>query len=242
MYTKISLRLSGIDLRDPDAYSLVPEELSDLGFEANGGVSSAVFVAEDDASPIGAALDAARCIAKHMRGVVVTEVYDELVSTADIAARCEVGAEAVRLWVTGQRRRASRPFPAPRQVVGSGSKPMSLWAWRDVLAWTREVIGLDPDEDVTYLDDSQLAELNAELATLGDTPPADSWHAIESGSWHAIESGRVSVVSIRTETLHAGSSLTTSTERLDRSMQRIDAALYSPKVTSDGPYKRVARR
>lgn len=225
MFTKIALRLSGIDLRDPEAYNRIPEDLSHLGFEANGGVSSAVFATED-ARPLGAALDAARCIAKHIPGVHVTEVYDELVSTADIAVRCEVGAEAVRLWVNGRRRSAQRPFPAPRQVVGHGAKPMSLWAWRDVLAWTREVVGIDADEDVTYLDDTQLAELNAELAGCGAGPAQSPWQPMESTT--------LSVVAVRAETVQVSNT--------DATLQRIDETLYGERVTTRSPSRRPAAR
>lgn len=223
MFTKIALRLSGIDLRDPEAYNQIPEDLSYLGFEANGGVSSAVLATED-ARPLGAALDAARCVVKHVPGVHVVEVYDEMVSTADIAVRCEVGAEAVRLWVNGRRRSAQRPFPTPRQVVGHGAKPMSLWAWRDVLAWTREVVGIDADEDVSYLDDIQIAELNAELAGCGA-----GW---AESPWQRLESNTVSVVAVRTETVQVSNT--------DVTLQRIDETLYGERVSIRTPYRRPA--
>lgn len=223
MFTKIALRLSGIDLRDPEAYSRIPEDLSYLGFEANGGVSSAVF-ATDDARPIGSALDAARCIAKHIPGAHAVDVYDELVSTADIAVRCEVGAEAVRLWVNGRRRSAQRTFPPPRQVIGHGAKPMSLWAWRDVLAWTREVVGIDADEDVTYLDDAQVAELNAELAGCSASSATSEWRPLESST--------VSVVTVRTETVRVSN--------LDATLERIDETLFGARVPTRAPSRRPA--
>ncbi len=95
-----------------------------------------------------------------MPGVTVVDVYDELVSTSDIAARSGVAAEAVRLWAAGKRRADRVPFPMPRQVVGGGSggKTMSLYAWREVVSWISEVIGIDPDEHVEYLADAQLAD------------------------------------------------------------------------------------
>jgi hypothetical protein len=167
MTVKIALRLSGLDLREPSAYERLENlDLGDLFFEANDGVSLAVLFT-DDVDPEWVVTDAARRIAKLLPGVTVAAVHDELVSTADIAARCTVAPEAVRLWAAGKRRSTLRRFPAPRQVVGaaSGGKTMSLWAWRDVLDWVREVIGIDPDEDVTYLDDTALACLNADLTS-----------------------------------------------------------------------------
>lgn len=180
MTVKIPLRLRGLDLRDVDAYDLIPPDLADLSWEANGGVSLAV-VYSDDPVPVAAAVDSARRIVKLMPGVEVAEVHDELVSIPDIAARAGVAAEAVRLWALGKRRASLRPFPAPRQVVGSGSggKSMSLYGWRDVVSWIRDVIGIDPDGGIDYLNDAQHAELNVELVSIVS---AAAWHAIDAGT------------------------------------------------------------
>jgi hypothetical protein len=104
-------------------------------------------------------------------------VHDELVSIPDIAVRAGVAAEAVRLWAAGKRRASLRPFPNPRQVVGSGSsgKTMSLYAWREVVPWIREVIGADSDDGIEYLTDAQLAHLNAQLV---DIAPTVAWQPI----------------------------------------------------------------
>ena len=168
MTAKIMLRLRGIDLRDLSNHELIPPALEDLSFESHGPVSIAV-VYSDDPDPASAAYDWARLIGEHLPGVTVTEVFDELVSTSDIAARCGVAPEAVRLWAAGRRRAALRPFPTARQVVGTGSggKTSTLYAWREVLYWVREVLGSDPDEAITYLDDQMIAYLNAEIADLG---------------------------------------------------------------------------
>jgi hypothetical protein len=169
MTVKIPLRLQGIDLRATEAYDRIPTELEELFWMANGGVSLAiVYSAEQESVAAADAADWARRIAKHMPGVLAAEVHDELVSVSDIAARACVAPEAVRLWAVGKRRASLRPFPAPRQVVGTGSggKSMSLYAWREVLLWIREILDTDPDEDIEYLSDVQLADLNAQLATI----------------------------------------------------------------------------
>lgn len=178
MPVKIALRLRGIDLRRPDEYLRIPEELGDLQFEATGPISCALL-ATNDSEPVWVATQAARRIVKHLTAVAVTGVYDELVSVADIAARCDVGAEAVRLWTTGKRRGGVRPFPAPQQVVsfGPAGKTMNLYAWRDVVLWVREVIQLDPDEGVEFLTDAQLADLNAHLHAAGDFASVDAMTA-----------------------------------------------------------------
>jgi hypothetical protein len=43
---------------------------------------------------------------------------------------------------------------------------MSLYAWREVLSWIREILGTDPDEGIEYLSDTQLADLNVDLAAI----------------------------------------------------------------------------
>jgi hypothetical protein len=176
MTVKIPLRLRGIDLRDVEAYDRIDPGLEELFWEANGGLSLAVVYSDEPASAAGRdAADWARRIAKLMPGVTVADVHDELVSTSDIAARAGVAAEAVRLWAAGKRRATLAPFPAPHQVVGGGSggKTMSLYAWREVVSWVREVIGIDPDEGIEYLDDARMTDLNAELAAIMTAP---GWH------------------------------------------------------------------
>jgi hypothetical protein len=167
MAVKIPLRLRGLDLRDVGAYARIPPDLADLSWEASGGLSLAV-VYSDAPNPVAAAADSARRIVKLMPGVEIAEVHDELVSVSDIAARAGVAAEAVRLWALGKRRASLRPFPAPRQVVGSGSggKTMSLYGWRDVVSWIRDVIAVDPDEGIDYLNDAQHAKLNSALVAI----------------------------------------------------------------------------
>ena len=169
MTVKIPLRLQGIDLRDSDAYDRVDREVAELFWMSNGAVSLAVLFS-DEAPPVAVAdaTDYARRIAKLMPGVFVAEVHDELVNTSDIAARAGVAHEAVRLWASGKRRASLRPFPVPRQVVGSGpgGKSVSLYAWREVVSWIRDILGADPDEGIEYLGDLALANLNAELAAI----------------------------------------------------------------------------
>jgi hypothetical protein len=179
MTVKIPLRLQGIDLRDTEAYDCIPPELEDLFWMANGAVSLAVVLSDDhEAVAVADAADWSRRIAKHMPDVLVAEVYDELVSVSDIAARAGVAPEAVRLWAARKRRASLRPFPVPRQVVGTGSggKTMSLYAWREVLSWIREILGTDPDEGIEYLSDTQLADLNADLAAI--RAERSTWHPI----------------------------------------------------------------
>lgn len=164
MTRKIPLHVRGIDLRDVAAYERIPEDLLDLDWKAAGAVSLAV-VYVDGPDAVSEAIEAARRIQKHLSGVTVVGVHDELVTLGDVAVRCSVADEAVRLWAAGKRRASGRAFPGPRQVVSaSAGKSTSLYAWREVVSWVREVVRVDPDEGIDYLDDAGIAEVNAEIA------------------------------------------------------------------------------
>jgi hypothetical protein len=112
-----------------------------------------------------------------MPGVRVAEVHDELMGIPGIAARCGVTHDLVQAWTAMRPRAYRRPFPAPRQAVdgGLGASLIRLYAWRELVGWLREVIRIDPEEGIDYLDDEQHAALNAELAV---DPSQPGWHPI----------------------------------------------------------------
>lgn len=179
MSVKIALRLSGLDLRAVESYLRIPEELGELGFEAKGPISLAV-VHSDSSTPAFEAAEWARKIAKLMPGVHVVGVHEELVSISDIALRCGVAPEAVRLWATGKRRTKPRPFPAPRDTVGQGERgrTLAVYCWAEVASWVREALSIDPDDGVDYLSPRQIADLNVELAHLDA-----EWPHVHDGGW-----------------------------------------------------------
>jgi hypothetical protein len=197
---KIALRLSGLDLRAVESMLRIPDELAELGFQARGPISYAVLYAECD-SPAHEAADWAREISKQMPGVRVAGVYDGLLGMAQIAVRCTVAPEAVRLWAAGKRRSAVRPFPAPREVIeqGRSGKLAPLFTWPEVLTWVRDVLGTDPDEGVTYLSPRQVADLNAELAHLDNSVDGwVGWHSMERAAAHVTARVSRSVTSTAT--------------------------------------------
>lgn len=165
MTTKVSLRLSGVDFRDPAAFEQLPAELEDVMFEAVGELSLATLFL-DGPAPELEALTWARRIEETLTGVEVAGLHDELVSLTEIAARCAVGAEAVRLWASGRRRAQLRAFPAPAEVIGAaGGKLMHLYRWRAVVGWVREVLDRDPEEGTDFLDDAATTHLAWMLAS-----------------------------------------------------------------------------
>jgi hypothetical protein len=169
MTIKISLRLSGLDLRDDTAYKRIPPQLQELGWEASGDVTVAIVYTDETAPPaVRTAARWAELIKKLMPGVTVTGVYDELVSSSDIAHRAGVTTEAVRLWATGKRRTALIAFPpAVDHVGGDGGRTTSVYAWRKIVPWVRQVLGTDLDEGIEYLTDARMAELNAVITSAG---------------------------------------------------------------------------
>jgi hypothetical protein len=145
----------------------------------------AVF--HSDSGPSGAVREAvawAEHIETLMPGVRVAEAHDELAGISDIAARSGAHVAAVEAWADGRSRAGLRPFPEPRQVVGDplSGEPMNLYAWREVLSWLREVVGIDPERGIDYLSDADYAAINVELATTSAGLAADG---VEPG-WRPI--------------------------------------------------------
>lgn len=196
MAVKVAMRLAGLDLRETEAYLRIPEELSELGFQAKGPISYAVMYS-DARNPAYEAADWARLIAKLMPGVRVVGVYEELLNAAQIAARCGVAPEAVRLWATGQRRASLRPFPAPHEVVeqGRSGKLAPLWSWSEVVSWVRDVLGEDPEEGVQFLTPVQVADLNAEIAHIESAPHSRNRVPSPPAEWQPMQGSAQSVTS-----------------------------------------------
>lgn len=167
MLVRFALLLRGLDMRSADDRARIPERLHDLVFEASEELTYVVVICDElEASRF--ATEIARRIERHLEGVSVVAVHDELVSLSDIADRVDAAHEAVRLWAAGRRRADGRAFPLPRQVVstGRGSRSTKLYAWREVVSWVREVLRLDPEDGIGFLADREIAEVNACMARL----------------------------------------------------------------------------
>lgn len=166
MSIKVALHVDGFDLRNDAIVEAMDVTLGELEWTARGSLTIATHYS--DGRPRDAvveAVDYARLIHK-LPGAVVIGAFDELVGLHDIAVRCSVTRETARTWAKGLRRASgAHPFPAPRQVIeqGLGARTLSLYAWRDVVVWVRDTVGLDPDDGIEYLGDALLAELNAML-------------------------------------------------------------------------------
>lgn len=166
MLHKVALRLAGVDLRKPEDWDQFGEGTADVHLEAEGRLSLATLYGASARDAMDRAYDFAVLLRAQDGPAAVAGVHDELVSTATIADRVELGPEAVRLWVEGRRRGAD--FPGPWQVIGVGAKPQQMFNWREVLAWVRGSIGSDPEPGIEYLSDEDLAVLaHRLLVTVG---------------------------------------------------------------------------
>lgn len=165
MLVHFALLLRGLDMRNEHDRARIPESLQDLAFESAEDLTYVVVICEERVAP-GLAAKIARRIEAGIPGVTVLGVHDELVALTDVADRADVAHEAVRLWAAGKRRAGGRQFPLPRQIVGAqrGKQSMKLYAWREVVSWVREVIGVDPEDGLGFLSDRQIYEVNARVA------------------------------------------------------------------------------
>jgi hypothetical protein len=170
--TKIVLNVQNVDLADDRTLATLAEHLDDLGWESIGGQVTATLYT-DAPDVVGAALDVAHAIEKHLPDSTVMRVDEQLVAISDIADRVGMSSEGVRLWTTGKRRKVGLPFPAPRGHLSQGRTLMKVWAWADVLSWLRSQYRLDPEEGVHYPSNREIAHLNAALCDRTDEQ--DEW-------------------------------------------------------------------
>lgn len=156
MTTPVRLRVEGLDFANEETN----EQLALLGVqvgwnEVDGIVLMTVFA--DDDNPVTEALEAARLLHASVPSARVTRVYEELVSTSDVAYRVGVSREAARKWSMED------DFPIPFASVGGGERNSSkIWAWADIVRWLYSSRAIDMDEK--FPSARAIAEINAGLA------------------------------------------------------------------------------
>lgn len=165
MSTCIHLRLCGVDLRERSSYALFEADtFTDVGVTGNGPLAYLSVYADTDRQAQQQALKVARAVRDLPGGVRVVGVYEELVTETQIGLRCGYTPATVRSWAAATTRHTTPAFPGPRDVLGDGTMTR-LYAWNEVLAWARTNLHLrdEDDEDMTYLNESQVADLNVSL-------------------------------------------------------------------------------
>lgn len=120
------------DIDDDDSLVVLYEYFEDVDASLSAGRTTLEFVVEADG-----AWDALRSTLRKMHeffpDVHVVRIDRDLVSMADIAARCGRSAESVRLLSLGQR--GPGVFPSPVGVLGGGTR---VWEWAAVATWFRK--------------------------------------------------------------------------------------------------------
>lgn len=131
----ISIAVDQVDIYDDELGDLSLDGPYAVYWGAQDGVAHArAFITADTA------MRAVKSMVARLRvlapGVVPLYVIEDWVSATDIAERCGVSRETVRLWATGAR---GHGFPRPHAVVSHNQR---IWAWSAVNQWLRTHRGL----------------------------------------------------------------------------------------------------
>ena len=124
---KFTLAVTGVDVDDFDLLDRLVEALPHVHWgEVDGQVQADVYM------PDMSVVHAVQQVTDALRAIVptagATRLLEDFVAVPDIAKRCDVNRETVRLWSK------EATFPVPRSVVGNGIK---VWDWASVNSWLR---------------------------------------------------------------------------------------------------------
>ncbi len=156
MTTPVRLRVEGLDFSNEETNERLARLGADVGWDEVDGITLMTVFADDD-NLVAPALKAVQALQAAAPGARVTRVYEELVSTSDVAHRVGVSREAARKWALEE------DFPTPFASIGGGERNSSkIWAWSDVAHWLETSRAIDMDEKFPSM--RAVAELNACLA------------------------------------------------------------------------------
>lgn len=150
---KFHLIVDGIDVDDFQQLDALYEVRPELQFSERDGFTVAT-VLTDDINLLRAVERVVADVRDAVPGARVLRVDEELVATPDIARRCDVTRQAVRLWTQRDN------FPAPRGVVGNGIR---VWDWASVNRWLQTTHHGVLGDDARLLRPSEVAQVNAML-------------------------------------------------------------------------------
>lgn len=171
--TEIEIRITGVDLDDPDTLKVLHTQLCDYLWTDSGGlVTFTVFAGE---KPVDDAINALRRVRNHLPDATPQEVHREEVTISEIAHRVRVSREAVRKWVTNRKENG---FPAPTQRHSSAERgSMGTWYWRDVIVWLACEKAIDMDQELPDFD--MVTEINEHIA--------GRYHKASEGTWQTAD-------------------------------------------------------
>lgn len=173
---KFHLAVDGIDLEDWDVLDALAEQAPDVQFVARDGATFAIVIT--DASLVDALLDTTSAITAVVPDAVCTRIDEDYVATPDIAKRCDVSRETVRLW-------SLKPdFPVARGVVGNGIK---IWDWATINQWLLAAYHGELGDTARLLLPQDVARANALLRKLPAAPAASG---PAPSAWTPVPEGR----------------------------------------------------
>jgi predicted DNA-binding transcriptional regulator AlpA len=164
-----TLALDAAGLTDPQLTALYESVPDSTASERNGRAYVGIDREAQDFPT--AVVSAIEDVERALPGISVVAIDpEELVSQADIAARCGRSREGISLLVAGER--GAGNFPKPRYIVGD----RSLWHWPEVEAWFDSHEGREPQAR----HDAFIDAVNAVLAMRQARP------ALQGREWDAV--------------------------------------------------------
>lgn len=153
---RVPLHVEGVDLDDDDVAEVIADsELASLAWSMVGDRTIATVFPRVSDDPVMTVLSAVHLIAELLPDAKVREVDQDLVNITEIGRRANVGREAARHWVNGER--GPGGFPEPAGYSGESK----VWRWYQVAEWLKEHYGLV--EEYESLSHALIAKINASV-------------------------------------------------------------------------------
>jgi hypothetical protein len=129
----LTIQYSGVDFDDDAQLAVLSESAPHISWSVDSGLVSATAYLEAR-SIVEAAEQMVEQIARAVPGAQPIRMDEDLVNTFDVADRCGVNRETVRLWAAGLR--GPGGFPSPRGRIGRDAQ--QVWDWGSVQSWLQE--------------------------------------------------------------------------------------------------------
>lgn len=142
MATTVSLRVSGIDIRDEERLDHIEESHPEVAIvQRNGFVIVEISVEDEDCNLYHEITDIIHRMRSTVPSLVFQCVSPELVNTSDIARLSGVSRQAVTEWVNHDE----LGFPQELDSVGGEGSPQKIWSLYAVNDWLWDVLKIDLD-------------------------------------------------------------------------------------------------
>ncbi|WP_257162659.1 hypothetical protein [Corynebacterium cystitidis] len=173
MSTTVSLRVSGIDIRDEDRLDRIEESYPEVAIvRRNGFVIVEISVEDEDCDLYHEITDVIHRMRSTVPSLVFQCVSPELVNTSDIARLSGVSRQAVTKWVNHEE----LGFPQELDSVGGDGRPQKIWSLYAVNDWLWDVLNIDLDLELPPY--GLVKRLDAFILN-PDEPTSYEWHNLD---------------------------------------------------------------